>query len=521
MNRIKAIKIENCALPDILESEQIMSDYLHDESRMQGRADFAAFPSSTEEFSALVRWAGKKDMDITFSGGRTGIAGGAVPEGGLLASTTRMNKILGGKEDKNGKISVKVQSGVLLSELRSYLEREKNKYFFPPDPTETSANIGGMIACNASGAHSFRYGPTRNYIKTLLVVLANGDVLNIERGKCFADELDNSFEIESGDGNKIKVFAPVYNRPETKNAAGYYSGKGIDLIDIFIGSEGTLGVVIEAELVLLPKPEREFNAMFFLENEKTAIELTEALRQSKELEISAIEYFDYAALGLLKKSREEIGAASAVPPGIPENKDAVGIYIDVSTDDERVASDAAKLKNISTKLKSGSVLAVWAAFDKDERERLRKFRHALPETVNSIISARRKKYPQITKLGTDMAVPDEYLSEILNIYREKLDENSLQYVVFGHIGDNHVHVNILPVDMDEYLLGKKLYAEFAVEVLRMKGSISAEHGIGKLKKNFLSIMLGNAGMSEMKRLKKALDPHGRLGKGTLFQDGMK
>jgi D-lactate dehydrogenase (cytochrome) len=518
MNKIKAIKAGNSILPDILEATRVASDFLHDESRMQGRADFISFPSSTEEFSGLMRWANEKGLDVTLSGGRTGIAGGAVPEGGLLASSSRMSKIFGLEEDAAGNISARVQAGVLLSELRSYLEREKNKYFFPPDPTETSANIGGMIACNASGAHSFHYGPTRNYVKALSVVLANGDILNIKRGECFADESDNSFEIELTDGNSVKVFAPLFERPSTKNAAGYYSGKGIDLIDVFIGSEGTLGVVTEAELVLLPRPEREFNAMFFLENERTAIELTETLRRSEALEISAIEYFDHAALGLLRKRREEIGAASAVPPGMPEDKNVVGIYIDVSTDAEKVASDASELKNISGTLKSGSVSAVWAAFDKDERERLRKFRHALPETVNSIISERRKNYPEITKLGTDMAVPDEYLSEILNIYRSKLDEKSLQYVIFGHIGDNHVHVNILPANMDEYLLGKKLYAEFAAEVLRMKGSVSAEHGIGKLKKNFLSMMLGKDGIGEMAKLKKALDPGARLGKGTLFLD---
>jgi D-lactate dehydrogenase (cytochrome) len=117
-----------------------------------------------------------------------------------------------------------------------------------------------------------------------------------------------------------------------------------------------------------------------------------------------------------------------------------------------------------------------------------------------------------------MAVPDEYLSEILKIYRAKLDANNLQYVIFGHIGDNHVHVNILPTDMEEYLTGKKLYAEFAAEVLKMKGSVSAEHGIGKLKTNFLSMMLGENGINEMKKLKEALDPGSRLGKGTLFQD---
>jgi D-lactate dehydrogenase (cytochrome) len=290
------------------------------------------------------------------------------------------------------------------------------------------------------------------------------------------------------------------------------------LIDLFIGSEGTLGVITEAELKLIPKPEKEFNLMFFLSSESTAVELTEALRNEPNVEITAIEYFDPGALALLRERRKRMGAASTVPPGLPDDKAVAALVIDIAADSPNSCLEAMEtLKEIAKKLKSGESILEWAAFDRDERERLRLFRHALPETVNSLIGERRRMYPKITKLGTDMAVPDEYLQDILKIYRQELDKNSLDYVIFGHIGNNHVHVNILPKTPEEYDLGKKLYGGFAEKVLAMHGSISAEHGIGKLKTAFLAMMLKPKGIEQMRALKKLFDPNFLLGAGTLFE----
>jgi D-lactate dehydrogenase (cytochrome) len=304
--------------------------------------------------------------------------------------------------------------------------------------------------------------------------------------------------------------------PKTKNAAGYFSGAGMDLIDLFIGSEGTLAAIVEAEVYLLPSPELQFSVMFFLDSEAAAIDLVRSLRSSKDADITAIEYFDPGSLALLRDRRERMKAASMVPPGLPDSKAAAAIYVDVSSAKAKAASDAALLKKLSSFLPSGRVIGTFAAFDKDERERFRKFRHALPETVNTIISGRKRQFPKLTKLGTDMAVPDERLSDIMAVYRKALDARGLDYVIFGHIGDNHVHVNILPRDMDEYAAGKEIYASFAKAVLSMNGSISAEHGIGRLKTGFLQLMMGDSGIEQMRRLKAAFDPASLFGRGVLF-----
>jgi len=514
-NILHAKKAGNAESPEIIEASKLSADFLRDESKMQGTADNIAFPTSTEELSAIMKWASSKKMNITVSGGRTGIAGGAVPSGGMLLSLSKMKKTWGLEKITDGEMSVRCQGGVLLSELQNYLIMKKCPCFFPPDPTETGASIGGMIACNASGAHTFKYGPTRDYVNAVTAVLYNGDTLELRRGEHISDD-NGKFSIRFSDGRETACKVPDYVRPTTKNAAGYFSGRKIDLIDLLIGSEGTLAIIAEAELKLIIKPELEYNVMFFLSSEKTAVELTEKLRSDKNINVTAIEYFDPAALALLRRTRAERGAASAVPPSLPDASGTAGIYIDIVASKKNVKDIVAHVNGISAHLKTGNMIAAWAAFDRDERERLRKFRHALPETVNSIIAERRRSYPKLTKLGTDMAVPDKYLSEILDIYRKSLDSNSLEYVIFGHIGNNHLHVNILPENPDQYDTGKKLYLDFAKEVLKMNGSVSAEHGIGKLKKNFLAMMFGEDGIRQMKNVKKAFDPYSLLNEGALF-----
>ena len=144
------------------------------------------------------------------------------------------------------------------------------------------------------------------------------------------------------------------------------------------------------------------------------------------------------------------------------------------------------------------------------------FRHAIPESVNMLIDQRKKTYPLITKLGTDMSVPDDELKTVMDMYTSMLKENNLQSAIWGHIGDNHLHVNILPNNEDEYLLGKKLYEQWAREVTKLGGAVSAEHGIGKIKAEMLRIMYGDHNISQMKKLKLQLDKQGLLGIDNLF-----
>ncbi|MBQ2690671.1 MAG: FAD-binding oxidoreductase, partial [Clostridia bacterium] len=144
------------------------------------------------------------------------------------------------------------------------------------------------------------------------------------------------------------------------------------------------------------------------------------------------------------------------------------------------------------------------------------FRHAVPESVNMLIDQRRRIDPVITKLGSDMSVPDRYLREITALYREALKEEGLEYATWGHIGNNHLHVNILPRNAEDHRRGKEIFAEWAQTVTKMGGAVSAEHGVGKLKAPFLTIMYGERHIEEMRKLKLTLDPKGLYGIGNLF-----
>lgn len=158
----------------------------------------------------------------------------------------------------------------------------------------------------------------------------------------------------------------------------------------------------------------------------------------------------------------------------------------------------------------------WMADNPKDLEIHKVFRHATPEAVNLLIDQRRKECPGLTKLGTEMSVPDEQLETVMQLYRDDLAAAGLEYVIFGHVGNNHVHVNILPRSMEELAEGKALYLKWAAEVVAVGGSVSAEHGIGKIKVSLLKIMFGLEGIAAMRELKKIFDPEGVLNPGNLF-----
>ena len=274
----------------------IPADFLRDESRKGGAADAIAFPENAAELADAVREAAARNQPVTVQGARTGISAGAVPDGGVIVNLSKMDRILGLRTDAEGRAFLRAQPGVPLIALRRFLSSDDlrptadgssapssnprppaSRFFFSPDPTETSASLGGMAACNSSGACSFAYGPTRNHISGLTVVLADGETLTLRRGRSFARGL--RFSITSDGGKTYAGELPDYALPAVKNAAGYWVKPDMDLIDLFIGSEGTLGIVAELELSLTPSPHKTLGTLCYLEHEADALELVEALRR--------------------------------------------------------------------------------------------------------------------------------------------------------------------------------------------------------------------------------------------------
>ena len=510
-------------------------DYLRDESRKIGSAETISFPASTEDVKQIVERFGSLKTCITIQGSRTGVAAGAVPLEGHILNFEHMDKVTGLRFDENrDAFFITVQPGLILSKLREQLDskafctdgwdegalnalelfKQAGEWLFPPDPTETSASIGGMAACNASGARSYHYGPTRDYVEALEVILADGSLIRLERGESKAEGLE--FKLISNTGRTFAGRLPGYSMPEVKNAAGYYACSGMDMIDLFIGSEGTLGIITSIELRLIRKPAFVWGMTAFMPSEQTALELVQAVRtQATGQQPVAIEFFNNNALKLLANMKKENPAFSEIPD-IP-HPESTAIYLEFHGDSEDDVAEKAMQAAELLEEAGGNQDDTWLASSHAEMERMYHFRHAVPEAVNLIIDMRRKTSPELTKLGTDMAVPDDRLEEVMRLYNSDLAEAGLESVIFGHIGNNHVHVNILPRTPEEYKTGRRLYLQWADRVVEMGGTISAEHGAGKLKTALLREMYGDDGVGQMLEVKKIFDPECLLDRGSLFE----
>ena len=512
------------------------SSYLTDESKLsyQG-AEYLFFPTTEAELSAILQEMAKRCITVTFSGARTGIVGGAVPYGGAIVSLEKFDQVLGLRYDRSAKEwVVRVECGVTVRDLNTWAMKKSfpginergsaetkefiqeyrdspGTYFYPPDPTEMGAALGGTVSTNASGARTYRYGPTRNWVRWMRVMLASGEILEIPRGKYFATPA-GEFTIIDSKGYETQVKVPTYAMPRTKNAAGIFSAPFMDLIDLFIGSEGIFGAVTQVE-VALQRWEKPISIVLFMPSDEKAIEFVQLLRSVKGLHPEFIEFYGSSALDFLRIKQGEDPRTVSMPT-IPDYAKAA-VFFDIGFDPEAKDNDYAVLEDLAAEC--GSTLArSWAGYEQRDLERFKEFRHLLPETINAIIAERKKRIPELHKLGTDFAVPDEALEEIWSFYKSKLEGAGLEWVAFGHIGNNHLHINILPRTLEEIQAGLSIYTEFAEKVVALNGTISAEHGIGKIKKEFLSIMFSDRDIEEMKTVKRALDPGLMINPGTLL-----
>jgi FAD/FMN-containing dehydrogenase len=383
-----------------------------------------------------------------------------VPQGGWAISLEKFQRL----EVLMGRAIV--GAGVSLEALQAAASRTGQ--FYAPDPTERTASIGGTIATNASGSRSFRYGSTRRHVLRLRVALMDGRVLDVHRG------------------DRIDFAVSALPLPDTtKNTAGYQLAPAVDWVDLFIGSEGTLGIVIEAELQLLPAPADVLAGVVFLETDGAALDAVDAWRTIEGLRM--IEYFDERSLAFLRSRFEET----------PKNAGAA-LLIEQENGDLDFWSEQAPADS-------------WFAAGAQDRDRFRRFRHALPELVNDTM--RRRGF---LKLGSDYAVPLARNREMLAFYHAELRQRALDYVIFGHIGDAHVHVNILPTSEAEFEAGQRLMLDFARQAVALGGTVSAEHGLGKRKAYLLELQYTPAQIDAMKVVKKRLDPEWLLNHGNLF-----
>lgn len=484
-------------------------DLLRDESRRTGFADLVAWPTSLSEVSALLRRAAAENLPVTFQGARTGVSAGAVPAGGLIVNLARLDQIGPVRRDTPAGPLVRVQAGFPLDPLRRALRKQAPDLFFAPDPTETSASIGGMAACNASGARSFTFGATRRHVQALTVVLADGTVVPLARGRDKAQ--GRAFRITAPDGRTaVEGTLPAYPRPDVKNVAGYFVAPDMDLVDLFIGSDGTLGAIVSLDLNLLPAPAVCWGLLCFAAESERLLDLADRLRAA-DPRPAALEYFDDRTLDLLRTCPAGDRRVQTPPP-----EARAALYVELLAGTEALAEAA--VESVVEALGEAGLSAdeVWFATSEKELQRLKDFRHAVPEAVNAVVDEHRRALPEITKIGTDFSLPPDRFQAFLARQCREAQAAGLAYAAFGHIGDCHIHLNLLPKTAAEKTAAWALFRDWARGVAALGGSVAAEHGLGKLKTDLLPILYGEAAVAEMRQLKRLFDPEERLGRGTWF-----
>jgi FAD/FMN-containing dehydrogenase len=451
---------------------EIDSHYLEDVSGLRGgHAERVIVARDEAEVISTLRQADAAAIPVTIAGAGTGVTGARVPFGGWVLSLEKLNRL-----EVHAGYAI-AGPGALLRDVHAAAQRSGQ--FYPPDPTETSSAIGGNIATNASGSRSYKYGSTRRWVDRLRVVLAGGRVMDVKRGE--------PIDFEP---------APIPLPGVTKNTAGYLLRPGMDWVDLFAGSEGTLGVVTEATLRLLPAPKAILSGVVFFRGDEEALDAVEQWRGAAPARM--FEYMDRASLDLLRTRVKEIPAAAGA---------ALLIEQELESDDDP------EVDRWLNRIEAAHALAEesWFGMSPADCERFRVLRHTLPELVNDTV-----RLSGAMKMNTDYAVPLARNREMLAYYRKRLDEEFPgRYVLFGHIGDAHVHVNIFSAP-DDPQHATAVLLELARKAVELGGTVSAEHGLGKRKAHLLKLQYSEEQIEAMRQVKRRLDPKGILGRGTLF-----
>jgi len=480
-----------------------IQNYLVDASNFRGNCEAVYFPENVEEVVQILTSANAAKTNVTIAGNHTGLTGSGIPQNGIVISTERLNRLIELNTKENFAI---VEPGVLLNDFQK--ELKQLGFFYPPDPTETNCFLGGTIATNASGAKTFKYGATRNFVLEMEIVLANGDKLYIKRGEVFADNY--RLQLQTEQGNTISFQLPKFKMPNVKNASGYFVNESMDAIDLFIGSEGTLGIITKAKLKIAPLPFYALSCVAFFPEEKNGLDFIEEARTlsfaSKNsndeagIEARALEFFDVHSLKFLRKDFPQINETACC---------AVWFEQELTIKSDEPVTFL--WFNLLTKHKA-DVDKVWISIDEKSTASIHEFRHAVSCKVNEYISRNKLK-----KLGTDVAVPVETFLEFYFYCTSLVEKDNVNFVAYGHFGNCHLHLNMLPKNEEEFLKGKAIYKQICKKAVEFGGTVSAEHGIGKSKHEYLLMMYGEEAVHEMIALKKVFDPNMILGRGNLFE----
>ncbi len=464
-------------------------------------------------------------------GAQSSLTGGATPSGETVVATERLTAMAIESQ------CIRVGAGVPLLQVQDALMKVGR--WFPPVPTYLGAFAGGAVATCAAGAATFKYGTVREWVEGLTVVLAGGDVLSLTRGQCRASD-EGRFEIHTSSGTRT-VRLPALRMPDVpKRSAGYFIQPGMDLVDLFIGSEGTLGAIAEVTLRTAPKPGGLCRAFVPVPTEAQAVALVAELRRAaidtwasrdvNGLDVSAIEHLDSRSIQILREDGVDRRFDITLPAGA-----AMVLLIDIELPEAFAATDLWPViaESLETSAKDSPLtrfcrlLDRHGVFDAAEitlpgnRSRvqaLAEMREAVPAGVNRRVALAKQADPAISKTAADMIVAYDRFGEMMTVCRRLFAEHGLDLVVWGHISDGNVHPNVIPKHADDVRKGREAILAHGDVVIAMGGCPLAEHGVGRnpIKQQLLRRLYGDAGIDAMRAIKLSLDPSGSLASGVIF-----
>ncbi len=442
--------------------------FARDASGLEMIPQSVARPHSIAETAELLRECSATRTSITAAGAQSSTTGASITDQGVLLSLRNLSAI--GEVDTINR-TIRVGPGAIVADVRR--AAQEKGLLFTPDPTsEEESTIGGAIACNASGARSLRYGATRPYVQALTVLLADGEQLDIRRPQL----------------EKNTVGFPIAHDP----------------IDWFVGSEGTLGVVMEAELSLIALPEHVLGLAIPFNSDSDALAFVVAARKFRLISPRCLEFFDALAVKVMTDS--------SVPNSWASGARAMVYAEDTSDGDNEVSLDAW----LELCEKHNATTADIRIHDSPSSLReARALRHAIPSTMNERGDACRSNGGR--KVSTDWAVPYPLLGHALQRARTLAREHGVpQAVIYGHAGNGHPHQNFIAHDAVELAAIERVVEATLREVIALGGTVAAEHGIGKIKRRWLSLQANSAQIRLMRAVKNEFDPHGLLAPGNVL-----
>lgn len=437
--------------------------YSHDEMPIYGKVlpEAVCLVESTEEVSAIMKLCSREKIPVTVRGAGTGLVGGCVPiHGGIVLSTERMNKILS-YDMKN--LVVHTQPGVLLRDLAA--DALTHGLMYPPDPGEKTATVGGNVSTNAGGMRAVKYGVTRDYVLAMTVVLPSGEIMKLGKTVC-------------------------------KTSSGY------SLLHLMIGSEGTLGIITELTLKLIPKPIRDASLILPFRDIATAIASVPAIKLAN-LDPQSIEFMER---DIVDSSAAYTG--SAVFPTVVNGKEA-GAYILVTLVGDNEAELTMKmdrLGEVANQAGAYDVLVVWT-------DGLKKDVWAARSAFLTVIEAETRLLDEM-----DVVVPVDKIAEFLVYTHDEAERQGVYVRSFGHAGDGNLHIYCCSNELEEDEFKrrvKRLMDKCYAKCTEFEGQVSGEHSIGHAKKAYLRESVGETAYSLMGAIKQVFDPDGILNPGKV------